>query len=76
MKNPHVMIKPTMLHIMLHPQAPSDAGSDTKKRSHSFVRPVIRSDVPNTQLTSIAKRPRNVAKRKNGKGVQKKIFEN
>jgi eukaryotic translation initiation factor 2C len=39
------------------PKAPSDAGSDSKKRSRSFVRPIIRSAVPNSQLTSIAKRP-------------------
>ncbi len=39
------------------PQAPSDAGSDTKKRSRSFVRPIIRSAVPNSQITRIAKRP-------------------
>jgi hypothetical protein len=39
------------------PKAPSDAGSDTKKRSRSFVRPIIRSAVPNSQLTTIIKRP-------------------
>ena len=39
------------------PKAPSDAGSDTKKRSRSFVRPQIRSAVPNSQITTIAKRP-------------------
>jgi len=39
------------------PKAPSDAGSDSKKRSRSLVRPVIRSAVPNSQITSIVKRP-------------------
>jgi hypothetical protein len=39
------------------PKAPSDAGSDTKKRSRSFVRPIIRSAVPNSQITTIIKRP-------------------
>lgn len=39
------------------PKAPSDAGSDSKKRSRSLVRPIIRSAVPNSQITTIAKRP-------------------
>jgi len=37
--------------------APSDASSDSKKRSRSFVRPQIRSAVPNSQLTNIIQRP-------------------
>ncbi|UJR23980.1 hypothetical protein I4U23_026946 [Adineta vaga] len=39
------------------PKPSSDAGSDSKKRSRSLVRPTIRSAVPNTQITTIAKRP-------------------
>lgn len=38
-------------------KASSDSGSETKKRSRSFVRPVIRSAVPNSQLIPLAKRP-------------------
>lgn len=38
-------------------KAPSDAGSDTKKRSRSFIRPQIRSAVPISQLTNIIQRP-------------------
>ena len=39
------------------PKAPSDAGSDTKKRSRSFARPIIRSAVPNSQVLTIIRRP-------------------
>ncbi|CAF1131852.1 unnamed protein product [Rotaria sordida] len=35
----------------------SKNGIDTRKRSHSFVHPTIYSIVPNTQLTTIVKRP-------------------
>ncbi|CAF3441824.1 unnamed protein product [Rotaria sp. Silwood1] len=35
----------------------SDNGIDIKKRSRSFVRPIIRSAVPNSQLITIIKRP-------------------
>ncbi|CAF3707984.1 unnamed protein product [Rotaria sordida] len=40
-------------------KAPSDNtnGNDIKKRSRSFARPIIRSAVPNSQLTTIIKRP-------------------
>ncbi|CAF4641342.1 unnamed protein product, partial [Rotaria sp. Silwood2] len=39
------------------PKAPSENGIDTKKRSYSVARPTIRSAVPNSQLTTIIKRP-------------------
>ncbi|CAF4439579.1 unnamed protein product, partial [Rotaria sp. Silwood2] len=39
------------------PKAPSENGIDTKKRSYSVTRPTIRSAVPNSQLTTIIKRP-------------------
>jgi hypothetical protein len=51
------MIKPTMLHIMFHQKHHQMQEVIQKTRSHSVIHPVIRSDVPNTQLTTIAKRP-------------------
>lgn len=39
------------------PKLPSENGVDIKKRSRSFVRPLIRSAVPNSQIITITKRP-------------------
>ncbi|CAF3451427.1 unnamed protein product, partial [Rotaria sp. Silwood2] len=39
------------------PKTSSDTESDTKKRSRSFVRPPLRSAVPDSQLISLARRP-------------------
>ncbi|CAF1268322.1 unnamed protein product [Rotaria sp. Silwood1] len=39
------------------PKTSSDIGSDTKKRSRSFMRPPLRSAVPDSQLISLARRP-------------------
>jgi hypothetical protein len=48
---------PDIVPYYVAPKASSDAGSDTKKRSRSYVRPVIRSAVPNSQIQTIVQRP-------------------
>lgn len=39
------------------PKSLLDTESDIKRRSRSFVRPPLRSAVPNSQLLSLARRP-------------------
>ena len=43
-------------HYYVEPKAPSDAGSDSKKRLRSLARLVIRSAVHKSQITTTAKR--------------------
>ncbi|CAF4397564.1 unnamed protein product, partial [Adineta steineri] len=53
---------PDIVPYYVAPKASSDAGSDTKKRSRSYVRPVIRSAVPNSQIQTIVQRPSKAGK--------------
>ncbi len=46
------------------PKPTSETESDTKKRSRSFVRPPLRSAVPDSQLLSFARRPAQTGHRK------------
>ncbi len=46
------------------PKSTSETESDIKKRSRSFVRPPLRSAVPDSQLLSFARRPAQTGHRK------------
>ena len=61
-KNLHLLPLNQVDSLKLAPLLPyqktsSDIESDTKKRSRSFIRPVLRSAVPDSQLMSLARRP-------------------
>ena len=59
----HTEEKPTASSSTI-PKTTTETESDTKKRSRSFLRPQLRSAVPDSQILSFAQRPAQSGQRK------------